>query len=173
MDLFPDTPAEVIALRELEERIGQVIDWAYDEVALASHRRSHEYGIAMKSSDFYVRQFMFLKIDKRYFSRLKDIEETESAYTQAYREAKENINHEPMLEHAIRIMPIVDAREKDILRSRAQRKMNVIDERLKLNEEKKSKKKSRELASGETSGRDGSIPKADRQEETSNERTGD
>ncbi len=175
--LLPDIPEEVVALRELENRIGQVIDWAYDENTRASHRRSHELGLAMQVEDYRSRQFVFLKIDKRYFARLREIEETVEAYTLAYREAKNAINLEPLLDHAIQMMPIVTLAGKELVKLRAQQKLDMINERSKLNEEKKAKRKlkkvSREMTSGKNDSGDRLLSETDRKEETSNEGSGD
>lgn len=179
MTLFPSPPLAFVEYEALNERLGVVIEWAFEARTSAARNRSRALHLACaKIADLTKRSKVFGRLDQLYHDRLREIEDAESIYQQAYDEVVKTLDHDEILAYASLIRPIVEEencilnqRRQLALLEQARAKSRAFDAR---EERKMHRNKARiRSLSGEIDRRDRDLSSTDRSKEVIDERSGD
>lgn len=174
---LPAPPPDVIQLRDLEDRWGEVSDWSWIATSQAVEMRSKGFQRAMSCVDLGSRMTEFMRIEQGYHSRLNEIDETLLGFKEAYQTVKDTLDKEAILTYAEIIRPMLKSHEDAIKAAEGPAWKRLVEQReiaAQEREERKAQRQAKKLRrqGGKIDRGNRDIPQTDRSAQAIDEGAG-
>lgn len=172
---LPVPPPAVLELRSLEKRYGEMVEWVIQATADAYLDRSRDFFKIQLNQNPNFRVKEGVAICDRLSARLAEIDSTEEKFKRAYESVKASLDHDVIIEYACLIKPIIDKKEKENNKRRAEERLEKAREKSQLLKEREERKRQRQKKkeagriSGKRYSRDRDLSQADRTQKAPDE----